>query len=120
MDSLGLQVCASQRHTLLRTGERGLSLHSAPPPDHAMVAPLPGVGFSKCQLPILGGGDGEKVRVTSRLNRHDTVPSRQFSLGWIGSSDIPNSEELSGSGSKGDVGSSVEVDGGLGEHGVVL
>lgn len=33
---------------------------------------------------------------------------------------VPNTEELSGSGSEGDVGSGVEVDGGLGEHGVVL
>ena len=34
--------------------------------------------------------------------------------------DVPNTEELSGSSSKSDVGASKVVDSGLGEHGVVL
>ena len=36
------------------------------------------------------------------------------------SRDIPNTEELSGSGTKGNVGAGKVVDGGLGEHSVVL
>ena len=50
-----------------------------------------------------GGGSGEEVRVTGRLDRHDT-----------------DAEKLSGGSAESDVGSGVQVDGGLGEHGVVL
>jgi hypothetical protein len=36
------------------------------------------------------------------------------------SENAPDTEELSGGGAEGDVGTLVKVDGGLGEHGVVL
>ena len=51
----------------------------------------------------LGLGDREEIGISGGLNGHDS-----------------NAEETSSGGSKGDVGSSVKVDGGLGEHGVVL
>lgn len=66
-------------------------------------------------------GDGEEVGVTGRLNRHDTALRVSTSAGREeGRGDSPDAEELSSGRSESDVGSSVEVNGGLGEHGVVL
>lgn len=54
--------------------------------------------------------------------RKEAKPKKTYKIGIssVGDGHNSNSEELTGSRSKGGVGTLVSVDGGLGEHGVVL
>ena len=58
----------------------------------------------------------DSMDMTLRRERSEHAVERDAK--WENS--LPNSEEFTGGSSKGDVGSSEEVDGGLGEHRVVL
>ena len=64
--------------------------------------------------------EGEEIGVALVRDGHDTKASISIAAKIGRSNHVPNTEELSGSGTERNVGTSKVVDGGLGQHCVVL